>query len=159
MKAVVDIDVFTVALWDKQDERKEAAEEFLDRIEDGEVELYLPLLLFQQIHDWKHNELATRIAKFQFRHSEELVDVRELENSIEDESGKLVSEVLDRASEQLPDVKESDLNLVLYASSLEVDLVTFDRKHLLDRKDDINRFLEDQGLPEVRISSPEDLSS
>ncbi|MFB6209174.1 MAG: hypothetical protein ABEJ56_03475 [Candidatus Nanohaloarchaea archaeon] len=160
MKAVVDIDVFTIALWDKQDDRKEHAEEVLKKIENGEIELHIPLLLFQQIHEWKHGDLATRIAEFQFKHSKELIDVRELENSIESETGKLVSEIIEEGMDRLENMNESDLNLVLYVSGLKLGhLITFDKKHLLNRQKELNKFLKEQELTEIEIKSPEELSS
>ncbi|MFB6159435.1 MAG: hypothetical protein ABEJ95_07330 [Candidatus Nanohalobium sp.] len=160
MEAVVDIDVFTIALWDKQDDRKEHAEEVLEKIESGEIELHIPILLFQQIHEWKHSDLATEIAEFQFRYSNELIDVRELENSIESKTGKLVSKIIEEGMNQLENMKESDLNLVLYTSGMKIDyLITFDKKHLLNRQKELNEFLKNQELPEIEIKSPEELSS
>lgn len=153
-RIVIDLDVLTVALWEKSDPRKKEAKQFLEKVREGEFELYSPLLLFQQLSEWRNKKLVSEIIEFLIKNSSKFLDVRELEVLVEKKTGRFVSELIKSGKEELQ-IKKSDLSLVLYASGARADLlVTFDKGHLLNNQDDINKFLKKKGLPTIKIIEP-----
>ena len=42
LKILVDLDVVTVALWEKEDERRKMAIEFIDKVKSGKFTVYTP---------------------------------------------------------------------------------------------------------------------
>ena len=55
-------------------------------------------------------------------------------------------------------VKEEDAFIVLIASIFDLDnLITFNRKHLRNKKKEINEVLKRNGLKTIEISGPEEV--
>ena len=56
------------------------------------------------------------------------------------------------------DVKEEDSVLVLFSSMFGLDcLVTFNRKHLKNKREAINKVLNEHGLKTIEIIGPEEI--
>lgn len=153
-KVMIDLDVLTVALWHKKDPRKDGAKEFLERVKGKDFEIYTPIMLLEQLNKWKNDKIVSEILSFLKKNSERFIGPRELEIIADKKTENLVSEIMD-AGKKLKEVKESDLNLVIYASVIEADfLVTFDKKHLLRNEEQINKFLSEEDLPQIKIVKP-----
>lgn len=154
MKIMVDLDVITVAEWEKKDPRKQAAKEFEERIKKKEFEALIPSLVIKRILDWKHAALRDKIEDFYIKHTAILTD-----SDIEAQINKLqindenILKELEKAG-----VKSEDAFLVLVTSVFGLDyLVTFNRKHLKNKKDAINNVLRKFNLKEVEIVEPNEI--
>lgn len=148
MKILIDLDVLTVAFWNRHKE----ALEFLARVKSGEFEVSTPYVLFDLVATWKYKELKDRIIHFYNLHSSRIITV---ENIFEESKKqnldveKLTKELLETG------VKEEDAVLVVVTSLFSLGyLVTYNRKHLRDKVDVINRVLSKNGFREIKISSP-----
>lgn len=150
MKILIDLDVVTVALWDRN---KEAAE-FLERAKKGEFELYTPYTLFDTLSKWKNEKLKNEIVGFYELYSKKIISGKESLEKIEElKTGRKVVEELQKEG-----VKEEDATLVFIASIFEIDsLVTLNRKHLRNKRDEINRVLRNNGLKEISILLPTEI--
>lgn len=150
MKILIDLDVVTVALWDKNKE----AVDFLEKAKRREFELYTPYSLLDTLAKWKNEPLKTKILSFYELYSKKIISVSELLNKLEElKTGREVVEELQKKG-----VKEEDATLVFIASIFGIDfLVTFNRKHLRNKRNEINKVLSKNGLKEIGILLPSEI--
>ncbi len=147
-KILVDLDILTNAFW--KGENKEIAEKFLNKIVNEDLEILTPSTLIDLIFDWKDRKLAQSILTFYSENSDILSQktiLREFEKCGIDY--KEVVEEITKVSG-----KEEDSFLVLVASVFGLEIKTFNKKHLLNKKDEIRRVLQKFNLKEVEISDP-----
>src|SRR3989338_1850848 len=131
-RILIDLDVLTNALW--KGENKDAAKKFLDSAREGDIEILTPSTLLNLIFDWENRKLAKSILSFYSENSDILSQktvLREFGKSGIDY--KKVIECLAKASG-----KEEDSFLVLVASVFNLEIKTFNKKHLLNKHDEID---------------------
>jgi predicted nucleic acid-binding protein len=100
---------------------------------------------------WDYSRLVEEITDFYEKHTEILtnkdIDERINEVGIDDRA------VLEELKKQ--NIKDEDALLIFVASIFEADfLVTFNRKHLLNKKEKINEVLRKNGLRTIGIIEP-----
>ena len=135
-KIIIDLDVVTLAFWDKKDEAG-----LIERIKADEFEMITPYILLDHLSKWSHQKLANEINEFYEKYSSEIITAKKLLN----ESEKNKIEYLELLNELINiGVKEEDVVLVIVSSLFYVDyLITFNRKHLKnkDSASSVVRFL------------------
>lgn len=148
---MIDLDVVTVAEWDK----KEEAILFLDRIKSEEFLLSTPFIILDLVSNWKHKSLKNKIIKFYEVYSNEIITVKSYVDRIQEmklDDKKLSNELLSH------NIKEEDIVLVIFTSIFRLDcLVTFNRKHLRDKEKIINEVLKKHGLKPIKIALPNEI--
>ena len=150
-RILIDLDVLTVAFWD---ENKEALK-FLDRVKKGEFEVYTPYSLFDLVTQWKYIELRDKIIHFYNIHSSRIITI----NNVLEESEKRGLKT-EKATEELLKfhVKEEDAVLVIVTSLFNLDyLVTYNRTHLRNKINIINKVLRKNEFGEIEIKTPSEI--
>lgn len=153
-KIIVDLDVVTVAKWDRS-MNGDLSRQFIIRIEKGEFEMLTPYIILDLISEWKHIRLAKRIKEFYDLYSKEIISVINLETKIKgiNIERKALTEDLKSYS-----IKEEDIILVIIACIFEADyLITFNRKHLKNNEVKINNVLQKHGLRTIKIALPDEI--
>ncbi|MBI2575263.1 hypothetical protein HYV82_05255 [Candidatus Woesearchaeota archaeon] len=153
-KLIVDLDVVTVAKWDKS-KNGDLGRQFVMRIEQGEFEMIVPYMLLDLISEWKHTKLAKEIKGFYEIYSTEIISAINLE-------AKIVRMNVDRKALTLNlksyGIKGEDIILVIIACVFDADyLVTFNRKHLKNNEVKINDALRKYGLRTIKIVLPHEI--
>ena len=146
-KIILDLDVATLAFWDKKDEAK-----LIERIKNNEIMMITPYIILEHLAKWNHKKLSEEITIFYEKYSSEIITAQNLLNKIENlevEYEELLAELVKEG------VKEEDVILVIICSVFEVDyLVTFNRKHLKNKEKGINGVLKKNGLKSIEIKLP-----
>jgi predicted nucleic acid-binding protein len=137
-------------MWDKSDKASEA-NRLLFRIKNKEFNAITPSFLLSLLSRWDYSRLVEEITDFYEKHTEILtnkdIDERINEVGIDDRA------VLEELKKQ--NIKDEDALLIFVASIFEADfLVTFNRKHLLNKKEKINEVLRKNGLRTIGIIEP-----
>ena len=149
-KIIVDLDVLTLAFWDKKDEAK-----LIGRIKSGVFTVVTPYIILEHLSKWNHRKLADEIARFYEVYSSQIVTAQNILNKTNDmnvEYKKLLFELVKLG------VKEEDVVLVIISSIFDVDyLVTFNKKHLRNKEKEINEILRKNGIRTIKIVFPEEL--
>ena len=153
-RIIVDLDVVTVAKWDKGD-NGDLGRSFIIRVQKGEFEMLTPYILLDLISEWKYTKLAKEIKEFYDIYSQNIISVINLEK-------KIIKLNVDRkaltADIKLYGVKDEDIILVIISSIFDADcLVTFNRKHLKNNEVKINNALQKHGLRTIKIVLPDEV--
>ena len=127
-RIMIDLDVVTNALW--KGSNKATALRFLKEIKEKEVEVFTPYSLLQRVLAWKHRKLTAKIFNFYSVYSDRILSLEKI------------------------GVKKEDAVLVLIASAFELEIKTFNKKHLYNKYQAINEILKKFGLKEVEINVP-----
>ncbi len=147
-KVLVDLDVLTVAFWDK----KKEALHFLQRIRNGEFDLYTPYVLLEIIGRWKYEKLRDEITEFYTLYSSKILSVKEIINRSKEigvDYNKVMLNLMSKG------VKEEDAVLVFVASAFYLDyLVTYNRVHLRNKESEINEILNSNKMQAIKIVTP-----
>ncbi|MBI2576873.1 hypothetical protein HYV84_06660 [Candidatus Woesearchaeota archaeon] len=149
---LVDLDVVTVAFWDKS-ENADKGRSLLGQIARGEVAMATPHYLLSHLEKWRHITLKEKIENYYLKNSRvmltnEDVDERVAKVGLDDK--KLLREL------QAHGIKEEDAFLVMVSSIFSLDcLVTFNRVHLRKNENTINEVLQKYGIQPIRIVGPE----
>ncbi|MBI3051818.1 hypothetical protein HYY74_05170 [Candidatus Woesearchaeota archaeon] len=154
MKVMIDLDVVTVAAWGKSGQDTQSARRFLGRVANGEFEVYTPFFLFELLSKWNYTALVEEIKDFYIKNTatfltNEEIDARFTDNGIDD--ARILLEL------EKNGVKDEDAFLVLVASAFNLSLITFNRKHLKNKKERINEVLVINGLSTTEIIGPEEI--
>lgn len=147
-RILIDLDVLTNALW--KGKNRDIARKFLDNVAKEDVEILTPAALIDLIFEWNDRELAKSILEFYSENSDILSQrsiLREFEK-LGVNHGKVVEELKKVSG------KEEDSFLVLVASVFGLEIITFNKKHLVGKKNEINRILRLFHLSEVKINEP-----
>ncbi len=149
-KILVDLDVVTLAFWDKKDEAK-----LIERVKAGTFFMVTPYVILEHLSKWDYRKLADEIASFYEKYSSQIVtaqNISEKTNTFGVEYGELLMELVDKG------IKEEDVILVIVSSIFYIDyLVTFNRKHLKSKEKEINEVLKKNGLRTIKIILPSEL--
>ena len=154
-KIIIDLDVVTVALWDSIGKNIELARNFLTKVERKEFYLGTPFLIIEIVLKWKHEKLKNNIKEFFIRNSDRLITDTEIKEKCDelDVDYELILNQLENAG-----IKREDAALVLVASLFSFDyLVTFNRIHLKNKKEESNKILKEWKMPTIQILGPEEL--
>ncbi len=153
-KIMIDLDVVTVAMWDKS-ENGDSGRKLLQRVVQGEFSMVTPQRLFDLISEWKHQPLVMKIKNFYDVYSETIISALKLEKQMGEM--RVDRKVLMNELEALS-IKEEDIILVIIASLFDVGcLATFNRKHLKNNEVRINNVLRKQGLKGITIALPNEI--
>ena len=150
-KILIDLDVLTVAFWDK----KKEAMDFLRRVKKGEFEIYTPHIILDLLANWKHIRLRDEIARFYKLYSRENLPPQKILEKFEKfdiEKKGIVNSLVGVG------VKRDDATLAIITSVFDVDiLITYNRKHLRGKVKEINEVLDKNGLRKINILLPNEI--
>lgn len=151
---IIDLDVVTVAFWDKG-KNGNLGRRLVQRIKQKELDMITPFYLLEHLTKWKHITLKEQIENFYIKNSSNLLTNEDVDAKI-DELG--IDDIKVLLELQSMDIKEEDAFLVLITSIFDLDyLVTFNRKHLRDKKREVNEVLKKNGLRTIKIVGPEEV--
>ncbi len=149
-KIIVDLDVVTLAFWDKKDEAS-----LIERIKANKFEMVCPYIILNHLLKWNYKKLADEIREFYEKYSSEIVTAKILLEKTEEinvEYYKLLSELINIG------VKEEDVVLVIVSSLFNIDyLITFNRKHLKNKEKEIGEVLDKYGIRAIKIKTPSEV--
>ncbi|MBI2508090.1 hypothetical protein HYV89_04000 [Candidatus Woesearchaeota archaeon] len=149
-KVIIDLDVVTLAFWDKKDGAK-----LIERIKANEFEMISPYILLDHLSKWDYRKLAEEIREFYEKYSSEIITARNLLEKTEEiniEYYKILNELISIG------VKEEDVVLVIISSLFNVDnLITFNRKHLKNKEKEIGEVLKRYGIKTIQIKLPSEV--
>ncbi len=152
-KILIDLDVVTIALWGKPDEREKTAKKFIQRVEKNEFEVIIPFLLIELVLQWKHKILKEKIKEFYIQNSIVLSDTQINKNFEKISHVELIIHKLFSHN-----IKEEDIILAMITSIFCLDyLVTFNRKHLKNKEAIINQILSKYNLRTIKIVLPNEI--
>jgi hypothetical protein len=153
-KILIDLDILTTALWD----RKKESIEFLKEVEKGRYKVLTPLyFLYHILRKWEFKKLADKI----FKQYDLLTDIFLQESKTAEKVLKKTRIPLRALAKKMVKgikIKLEDAYLVLYSSIWESDfLVTYNKKHLVNKEKEITEFLKKYGLYHPKIILPDQL--
>ncbi|MBI4452043.1 hypothetical protein HY637_01315 [Candidatus Woesearchaeota archaeon] len=152
-KIIIDLDVVTVAKWDKG-RNGEISRKFIISVAKKAFHLITPTLLLELVRKWKHEKLRIRIEEFYSKNSDELIDRLQIIEEIV--SKKIDFEELFGSFIEIG-IKEEDVTLILVSSLRDALLITFNKVHLKNKEEEINEILSKYGLRAIKITSPEQI--
>jgi len=135
----------------KFDDKKTRAMDLIREVKAGKRELYTPSTLMDIVTSWKIEYLRKKIKKFFAVYSTEIVSAERI-NKIASNIGIDANILKDKFVEI--GIKEEDSFLVIIASLLDLELKTFNKKHLISKRTEINKILKESNLNEISISEP-----
>ena len=154
-RIIVDLDVVTIALWNKSDMRKERATALLKRLEAGDFKVYTPYSLLDAVGNWENEPLKKLIKRFYELNSEDIITAKEYIYALK-ETGK--DDINIRNTLAGAGIKEEDILLIVISSVFSLDfLVTFNRKHLKGNEKMINEVLQKHGFRPIKIAFPNEI--
>lgn len=152
-KILVDIDVVAVSEHYVNDNDHKIAEPVMKRIKSGEFEVYATHALLDLIRAWSSGPIKKKILSFYDAYSYSIPAI-EIETKSSEKSIKL-EEIVSKLSKK--GVKEEDASIAVITSLFSLILVTLNRKHLRNKRDDINKILKEHGLNEIEILLPSEI--
>ena len=153
-RIIVDLDVVTVAKGDNS-KNGDLSRKFLIRIEKEEFTMITPYILLGLVSNWKHAPLSSEIKKFYEFYSDEIISVKKLDEKFREYKTNR-KELADELTKHT--IKEEDMILVIITSLFDVDfLVTFNRKHLKNKEEEINNVLHKYKLKKICIVLPNEI--
>ena len=151
---MIDLDVVTVTVWDKQGLNVQRALDFVQRVKKREFFVITPFFLLELVSKWKHSRLKDHIENFYIKNTDRMltnVDIDEKIESMSIDDYSLLEKLRHIG------IKGEDSLLALAASIFDAEyLVTFNRIHLKRNKDKINEVLKENGLRTIKIIGPEE---
>lgn len=147
-RILIDLDILTNALW--KGEKREEAKKFLANIVKENVEILTPSTLIHLIFSWEDRKLAGEILSF-YSDNSDILSQKTILGKFERlgvDYKKIIKELTEVSG------KEEDVFLVLVASVFDLEIVTFNKKHLITKKDRMNQILRHYNLNEVEINEP-----
>lgn len=135
----------------KFDDKKTRAMDLIREVKSGKHELYTPFTLMDIINVWRIDYLRNKIKKFFAIYSVEIVSaerINTLANRIGVDLGGLKESFMELG------IKEEDSFLIMIASLLNLELKTFNKKHLINKQAEINRTLKESNMGGISISEP-----
>jgi len=152
-KILLDIDVVAVAEHFTKDNDHPIAKPFIERVKTGEFENYTTYALLDLVEKWKDERIAKKVLNI-YRTYTYIIPASEIELKGRERKivfEKLVEKIFKR------DVKEEDGALAIIASLFRLTLVTLNRKHLRNKRSEINEILKREGLDEINIVLPNEV--
>ncbi|MDI6807340.1 MAG: hypothetical protein QMD14_06095 [Candidatus Aenigmarchaeota archaeon] len=152
-RILIDIDVVAVANYYKKDRDYPIAKRFIERVEFGEYELYSAHTLVELVKKWKEMKIKDGVLKFYSDYCY-VIPPAEIARRLEERKVR-PKVILDQLAKK--GVKEEDGILAVVASLFDLVLVTLNRKHLRDKREEINKILKEGGLNEIGILLPNEI--
>ena len=152
-RLLIDLDVLTNAFW--KGGLKDVSIQFLERVKAGEFELHTLYVLIESVMKWKDRILADKILDFYKLYSREIITVENLSEKLQETDLDYIG-----LSKELTKItnKEDDTDLVLISSIFDLDfLVTFNRKHLRNKKEQILEFLKRKNIKPIKVVLPNEI--
>ena len=154
-RILIDLDVVTVALWDKRDERRNVALNFIERINNKEFEVITLSSTLNLVDKWRHLTLGNSIKQFYIENTSHFIDEIEILEYLQRHkisSNQIIDEILSY------NIKREDVMLILACISTKVKfLVTLNRKHLKGKVKEINKVINNYKLPDINIVYPNEI--
>ena len=152
---LIDLDIITVGIWDRRGTNTDIANKFIERIKKKEFFVVTPFYLLETVLKWRYDELKNDIKEFYLMYSDKLLNDTDIREHILKE--KIDPNVILLKFKRIG-IKDEDGLLIFVASIFKLDyLVTFNRKHLRNRKTEINTILKECGLNEIDIIGPDEI--
>jgi len=153
IKILIDIDVIAVAKHYTKDNDYPIAKNFLSRVESGEFDLYSSHTLIALLNQWKIGRIMNGILDFYSAYCY-TIPAAEIERKLTER--KIILENL-LAELGKKGVKKEDGILTVIASLFGLVLVTLNRKHLRNKRDEINEIFKKNGLSKIEIMLPNEI--
>jgi hypothetical protein len=154
-RILIDLDVVTVALWDKRDERRNVALNFIERINNKEFEVITLSSTLNLVDKWRHLTLGNSIKQFYIENTSHFIDEIEILEYLQRHkisSNQIIDEILSY------NIKREDVMLILACISTKVKfLVTLNRKHLKGKVKEINKVINNYKLHDINIVYPNEI--
>ncbi len=152
MRIMIDLDAMLAAYGtpDKP-EKKEKSVKLIREVKAGKHELYTPYTLMDIVIGFNIEYFREKIHRFYARHSKEIITAKKLDGKLL-ELNKELETLLKRFV--LIGIKEEDTVLVVMASAFGLEIKTFNKKHLLNKQDAVNKILKEEGMNEIVINEP-----
>ena len=154
-KIVVDLDVVTVGIWKKMDERRVEAIKLMKRIENKEFEIVMLSSTLNLVEKWNNVGLSTNIRDYYSKNTNHFIDDLEIFNFLRKynvSASEIINEFLKKG------IKREDIMLILACVTVKVDnLVTFNRKHLKNNNQIINEILKKNKLHPIKVVYPNEI--
>jgi len=154
-KIIVDLDVVTVGIWKKSDERKATALRFMERVEYKEFEVVMLSSTLNLIEKWKNIELSTSIRNFYSKNTNHFLDDLEIFDFLRKNNASASAIIDDFLRKR---IKQEDIMLILACVTVKADyLITFNRKHLKNNAETINTILNKYKLHRINVVHPNEI--
>ena len=125
------------------------------RVKQKELDMVTPLYLLEHLIKWKYITLKEQIENFYIKNSKKLLTNEDVDAKIDE---LLIDDIKVLLELQSKHIKEEDAFIVLVASMFNLDyLITFNRKHLRNKRKEINEILSKNGLKTINIFGPEEV--
>ena len=154
-KIIIDLDVVTIGIWKKADERRVESLKFIKRVENKEFEVVMLSSTLNLVEKWNNIGLSTSIKDFYYTNTSHFIDDAEIFNFLI--SNKVsASEIIDEFLKK--HIKREDIMIKLACSFSKAEyLVTFNRKHLKKNDSVINEILLRNKLNEIKVVFPNEI--
>jgi len=152
-KILVDIDVVAVSEHYVNDNDHKIAAPIMKRIKSGEFEVYTTHALLDLIRAWSSGPIKKKILSFYDAYSYSIPAI-EIETKCSEKNIKF-EHIVSKLSKK--GIKEEDASIAVITSLFSLILVTLNRKHLRNKRDDINKILKEHGLNEIKILLPSEI--
>ena len=152
-KVLIDIDVVAVSEHYINDKDHPIARTFVDRVESGEFENYTTHSLLSRVEIWRKEHIREKVLNVYHDYCY-IIPAIEIEAKSKDYN-IIFEEVVERISKA--GVKEEDAAIALVSSLFGLALITLNRKHLRNKRDEINKILKEVGLSEISILLPNEI--
>lgn len=152
-KILVDIDVVSVAEHYTNDKDHPISKSFVDRIRTGEFETYTTHSLLALVENWKDKRIREKVLSVYHGYCYVIPAIGVESKSRE--KGIVFEKIVDRLAKE--DVKKEDGALAVVASLFGLTLITLNRKHLRNKRDEINKVLKEVNLNEIEIFLPNEI--
>ncbi|MBI2661177.1 hypothetical protein HYX09_02805 [Candidatus Woesearchaeota archaeon] len=154
-KIIIDLDVVTIAIWNKSGAQFDMANKFVKRIKNKEFYVVSPHFVIERVLEWEFESLKEKIKEYYLNNSNKLLSDTEISSKMQHRNAdpNVILPALITSG-----VKDEDALLALVASLFDLDyLVTFNRKHLRNNVDKINAILRRYGLNDIKIVLPNEI--
>ena len=154
-KIIIDLDVVTIGIWKKADERRTEALHFMKRAENKEFEVVMLSSTLNLVEKWNNRELSTSIRDFYSKNTDHFIDDLEVSNFLRKRKVS-ASVIIDEFSKK--GIKREDILLILACVAIKADyLVTLNRRHLKNNTKAINQILEKNSLHKIKVVQPNEI--
>jgi len=152
VRIMIDLDAMLAAYGtpDKP-EKKETAIKLIREVKAGKHELYTSYTLMDIVAGFNIEYFRKKIHRFYVRYSKDIITAKRLEEKLSS-SGKEIKALLKKFT--AIGIKEEDAVLATISSVFEVELKTFNKKHLLNKREEINKILREEDMNEIIVNEP-----
>lgn len=154
-KIIIDLDVVTVGIWMKADDRKLVALKFMSRVKHQEFEVLMLSSTLNLVEKWNNSELSNSIKDFYYENTSHFIDDSEIFDFLRKHKVS-TSIIIDDFLRKK--IKQEDIMLILACVAVNAGyLVTFNRKHLKNNADTINTILKKNKLRKIKVVHPNEI--